>query len=441
MTVQERDYYTDRSVLLDPYEWFEEMRAKGPICRMANRDLVLVTGFDEAVEILNNGKDWSNAISVSGPLLPLPFEPQGDDITDQIEAHRPEIPLSDLLVAKDGTPHVHSRALISALFTPSRLKDNQAYVTALADRMVREVVAKGGCELITEIASPFVTFVVSDILGVPEADRDDFRRIIDLAPPPGSMEAAPPPGKEREWAARSAEMQAESSKNSPLIYMAEFFYRYLAERRAAPQRDDVLSEFAHATFPDGTQPDIPELIRLSTFLFGAGQDTSAKLIGNAMRYLVDEPGLQDQLRADTSLIPAFLEEVLRLEGSTKNVKRLAKRHMRIGGMDIAPGTKVVIAISAANRDPKRWEDPHAFRLNRPRIKEHLAFGRGAHTCAGAPLARYEVRIIFEKFLEHTRHIGLSEAKHGKPGNRTLEFEPTFSMRGLANLHVELEPAA
>jgi cytochrome P450 len=436
MTSLERDYYTDRSVLLNPYDWFEEMRAKGVVCRMAQRDLVLVTGFDEALEILNNSTDWSNAISVSGPLLPLPFTPQDDDITDQIEAHRPQIPMSDLLVAKDGVPHAHSRNLISALFTPSRLKANQEYVTALADRMVREVVAKGGCELITEISSPFVTLVVADILGVPDEDRKEFSRIIDAAPPPGSMEAAPPPGKEVEWAERSMEMQAESSKSSPLVFMGAFFHRYLSERRAIP-REDVLSEFAHAKFPDGTTPDITELIRLSTFLFGAGQDTSAKLIGNCFRYLVDVPGLQDQLRADTKLIPAFIEEVLRLEGSTKAVKRLAKRNMRIGGMDIPAGTKVVIAIAAANRDPRRWEAPNEFRLNRPRIREHLSFGRGAHTCAGAPLARYEVRIILEKFLEHTSHIGLSEAEHGAAGNRKWDFEMSFSMRGLTNLHVEL----
>ncbi len=436
MNTTERDYYTDRTVLLDPYDWFEEMRAKGPVCRMANRDLVLVTGFAEAVELLNNAADWSNAISVSGPLLPLPFEPDAEDISGQIEEHRGDIPLADLLVAKDGTPHAQSRALISALFTPSRLKANQAYVTALADRMVRGVVAQGGCELIDAIASPFVTFVVSDILGVPEADRDDFRRIIDLAPPPGNMVAAPPPGKEAEWAARPRETE----EVNPLEYMAAYFYRYISERRAQPPRDDVLSEFAHSRYPDGTQPDIPELIRLATFLFGAGQDTSAKLIGNAMRYLVDVPGLQQQLRDDHSLIPAFLEEVLRLEGSTKVVKRLARRAMRVGDMEIAPGTKVVIAISAANRDPRRWEEPHAFRLGRPGIKQHLAFGRGAHTCAGAPLARYEVRIVFEKFLEHTRWISLSEDRHGTAENRILNFEPTYSMRGLANLHVELEPA-
>ena len=440
MNAIERDYYTDRSVLLNPYEWFEEMRAKGPVCRMANRDLVLVTGFAEAVEVLNNTSDYSNAISVSGPLLPLPFKPQGDDITDQIEAHRAEIPLADLLVAKDGAPHAQSRGLIAALFTPGRLRDNQAYVTELADRMIREIVAKGSCEAISEIASPFVTYVVSDILGVPPEDRDEFRRIIDMCPPPGNMEAAPPPGMEEEWALKMSEKQVEAGPDNPLIFMAGFFYKYLTDRRAKAQQDDVLSEFAHATYPDGTRPDIPELIRLSTFLFGAGQDTSAKLIGNAFRYLTDEPGLQDQLRADPKLIPAFLEEVLRLEGSTKAVKRLAKRPTRIGDMEIPVGTKVIIATSAANRDPRRWEDPHAFRLNRPRIKEHLAFGRGAHTCAGAPLARYEVRIIFEKLLQHTSEIRLSEEKHGTAGARRLEFEPSFSIRGLSNLYLELDPA-
>lgn len=434
----ERDYYTDRSVLLDPYSWFEEMRAKGPVCKMANRNLLLVTGFEESLEILNNANDWSNLISPGGPLHPLPFKPEGDDITDQIEAHRKEYPMGDLLVALDGKPHVQSRQLISSLFTPSRLKANREYVTNLAEKMIRGVVANGGCELISEIASPFVTFVVSDILGVPESDREDFRRLIDLAPPPGDMESAPPPGMEEEWALNPP--KPEKDFVHPMVYMGEFFYRYIAERRAKEPQPDVLSEFAHARFSDGTQPDIPELIMLATFLFGAGQDTSAKLIGNAMRYLVDEPGLQEQLRADTKLIPAFLEETLRLEGSTKAVKRLAKRNMQVGGVEIPAGTIVIIAVAAANRDPRRWENPTAFQLNRPRIKEHIAFGRGAHTCAGAPLARDEVRIVFEKLLEHTKLIKLSEEKHGTPGNRRLNFEPTYSMRGLEDLYVEFEPA-
>lgn len=436
---QERDFYTDRSVLLNPYDWFEELRAQGPICKMANRDLILVTGYEESVEVLNNMRDWSSAISVSGPLLPLPFEPEGDDITDQIEANRHLIPASDLLAARDGTPHANSRALIAALFTPSRLKANHDYITGVADEMVRRVAAKGGCELMSEISSPFVTYVVSDILGVPVEDRDEFRRIIDLAPPPGNMEAAPPPGKEVEWAARAMEMQAEAGQNSPLAQMAGYFARYIAERRAAPS-GDVLSEFAHSAYPDATQPDLGELVRLSMFLFGAGQDTSAKLIGNAFRYLVDVPGLQEQLRADPKLIPAFVEECLRLEGSIKTVKRLALRRVNIAGVDIEPGTKVVIGIAAANRDPRRWENPTEFRLDRPGAKQHLSFGRGGHTCAGAPLARAEVRVIFEKLLEHTSHVGLCETEHGPAHDRRWEFEPSFSIRGFSKLHAVLEPA-
>lgn len=175
-------------------------------------------------------------------------------------------------------------------------------------------------------------------------------------------------------------------------------------------------------------------------MFGAGQDTSAKLIGNAMRYLVDEPGLQDQLRADPALIPAMLEEVLRLEGSSKITARLVRKDTTIGGVRVPAGTKVAIALAVISRDPKRWENPNQFILSRPRIKEHLSFGRGAHTCAGAPLARTEVRVLFEKFIEHTSHIDLDEAVHGTRGARRLDFEPSFIVRGLSELRVNLSPA-
>src|SRR5439155_15434856 len=95
----------------------------------------------------------------------------------------------------------------------------------------------------------------------------------------------------------------------------------------------------------------------------------------------------------------------------------------------------------ANRDPRRWEHPQALVLDRPRIKEHVAFGRGKHVCAGAPLARVEVRVILEKFVEHTSNIALDEAVHGPRGARNLDYEPSFIIRGLANLHLKLTPVA
>jgi cytochrome P450 len=279
-------------------------------------------------------------------------------------------------------------------------------------------VGKGGCELVNEIATPFVTMVIAELLGVPEEDRDKFRAVIDAAPPPGNM------GEDDE------------EQVSPLVYMAGFFFEYLNDRRENP-KDDVLTQLAMATYPDGSLPDLIEMVKLAGFLFGAGQDTSAKLLGNAMRHIVEVPVLQQQLRGNFALIPAFLEEVLRLEGSTKVTFRIACKDTRIGDISVPAGTRLMISLAAANRDPRRWDDPDEFRFDRPRIKEHLAFGRGVHTCAGAPLARLEVKAILEKFFEHTTHIGLSEAKHGTPGERRLEYEPSYIIRGLANLYLDL----
>jgi cytochrome P450 len=416
------DYFTDRAVLLDPYEYFDAVRARGPVVKAGPHGITFVTGFAEAVETLLNSEDFSAVIAVNGPVVPLPFEPAGPDIIDQVDAHRDEIAPNGLMISYDGVQHAHARSLLMRLFTPSRLRANEAYMEKLADQMVREMVHKGGGDVIAEMAVPFVTLVIADLLGVPEADRNTFREVIDQGPPPGNMDAADDP-----------------SHSHPLVFMGEYFARYIGARRAQPQ-DDVMTELALAKFPDGSTPDLMEVVKAAMFLFAAGQDTSAKLIGNAMRVVCEDDALQARLRADPSLIPALLEETLRLEGSTKMTSRLALRDTSIGDTPVAVGEKVFIGLAAANRDPARWEDPNAFRIDRPKIKEHIAFGRGAHTCAGAPLARVEVRVLFEKFFEHTRDIRLSEAQHGPKDGRRIDYEPSFIIRGIEKLFIELDPA-
>ncbi len=421
-TLAERDYFSDHSILLDPYAYFEAVRERGPIYRNPDSGIVFVTGFDEILGVLKNTEDFSSVIAPSGPAAKLPFTPEGSDITPQIEAHRTEFIGGDLLVAYDDKPHTFSRALLGRLFVPSRLKASEQFIADYSDELVKGAVANGGCELVKGIATPFVTMVIADLLGVPDGDRQFFMEAIEAGAPPGSLDA-----------------DDLMSQNQPLVIMGTYFVQYVADRRENP-RDDILSELSNAKYPDGSTPDALEIVRLTTFLFGAGQDTSAKLLGNAMRFIVDQPGLQQQLRADPGLIPAFLEEVLRLEGSTKMTARIARRDTRIGELAVPAGTKVMVALAAANRDPRRWTDPQAFLLDRPKIKEHLAFGRGAHVCVGAPLARAEVRVILEKFLEHTSHIDLDETKHGRPGERTLEYEPSFIIRGLGAMHLTLTPA-
>ena len=422
-SLEDRDYFTDHVILKDPYAYFEAIRAKGPIYQIPSSGLVIVTGFDEILEVLKNTNDFSSVIAPGGPAAPLPFQPQGSDITPQIEAHRTEFLGGDLVVAYDDQQHNFSRSLLTRLFTPSRLRANEQFIAEYSDQVVTNAAANGGCELIKQIATPFVTMVIADLLGVPMDDRQIFMDAIEAGPPPGSLD--------------SDDLMA---AHQPLVLMGMYFAGYVQDRRQSP-REDILSELANATYPDGSTPDALEIVRLATFLFGAGQDTSAKLLGNSMKFIVDEPGLQDRLRQNPSLIPQLLEEVLRLEGSTKMTARLARKDTHIGELKVPAGTRVMLALSAANRDPRRWENPQAFILDRPKIKEHLAFGRGAHVCAGSPLARAEVRIILEKFLQHTSRIDLVEEKHGPRGNRNFDYEASFIIRGLSELHLKLTPAA
>lgn len=419
-TTAERDFFTDRSVLLDPYSWLDESRARGRVRKLADRDVVMITGFAEATDVMLRRDVFSSAIAAAGPTAPLPFEPQGSDITDQIAEHHHKFVGSEQFISYDGERHTASRSLLTSLFTPSRLRANELYMHGLADRMVAELVAKNLTEIIGDLATPYVTLVIANLLGVPEEDHKVIFDIVTSSPQPGSLDDA--------------------DAGSSLLHMAEhigrLFFGYIEDRRANP-RADVLTDLATAQYRDGSVPTIQELVIQAIFLFAAGQDTSAKLLGNAIRYLAENPAMQDRLRADPAEVPAFIEEMLRLEGSTKITHRVASKDTHIGDTAIPAGTRIAISLAGANRDPRRWEDPNAFVLGRPKIKEHVAFGRGAHTCVGAPLARVEVRVVLERLLARTSRIALSQAHHGPPGQRKLDYEPSYIIRGLESLHVEL----
>jgi len=424
MTTQaftERDYFTDPAVLLDPYGYFEEMRPRGPVCQLQTHDCLLVTGYEECLEVLRNPIDFSSLNSLASSAFPLPFKPEGSDISAQLEAHRDRYVGGNLVVTYDDERHNNVRYLVSRMFTPSRLKANEAFMRDYAGQLVGKVVANGRCELVKEVATPYVTMVIADLLGVPPQDRVLFEQQIAQGQTVGSIENPDSP-----------------TDMSVLEFMGGHFARYLQQRAENPGHD-LLSELVTIDYPDGSRPDLIELISLAVFMFAAGQDTSAKLLGNSMRYIVDTSGLQQQLRDDRQLIPWMLEEVLRLEGSTKATHRVARRDTQIGGVKVPAGKAVIVALAAGNRDPRRWgADANEFKLKRQGIREHIAFGRGAHTCAGAPLARAEVATILNSFLDLTSDIAISEAIHGKRGARRYQFEPSFIIRGLDNLHLELQ---
>jgi cytochrome P450 len=178
----------------------------------------------------------------------------------------------------------------------------------------------------------------------------------------------------------------------------------------------------------------------STLLAGGGE-TTARLLTAMLRWMGERPDLQKQLRDSRELLPNFIEEVLRLETPLQSTFRLTRVPVTIGGVRIPAGTTVMLLPAAANRDPRQFEAPAEFRLGRPNWRQHLSFGFGVHSCAGAPLARAEGRVSAERLLDRMADIRISEKHHGPPGARRYEYPNTYMIRGVERLHLEFTPVA
>jgi cytochrome P450 len=203
----------------------------------------------------------------------------------------------------------------------------------------------------------------------------------------------------------------------------------------------VLTSLAQAKYPDESTPEVIDVVHLATFLFAAGQETTTHMLAFAVRALAERPQLQEQLRNDTSLIPNFLEETLRMESPIKSQFRLASRTTSIAGVPMPAGRTVMLLLGAFNRDPARFDEPDEFRIDRPSIREHVAFGRGIHSCPGASLARVEGRVTIERVLARMADIRVSEQHHGPADDRRYAYEPAFFARGLKELHIEFTPVS
>lgn len=418
------DYFTDADIAQDPYAYWDYLRGQGPVFREPHYGVVAVTGYQEVQAAFKDVASFSAVNAIGGPFPPLPFTPEGDDISEQIEAHRHEFPIFEHMVVMDPPEHEKARSVLGRLLTPRRLQENKDYIWQLADRQFDEFIANGQCEFLGEYAKPFATLAIADLLGVPDEDRAEIRRNLGAGNAPG---------------ARVGALDHEPVGSNPLQYLDDLFSAYIADRRERP-REDVLTGLATATYPDGSTPPLLEVVRPATFLFAAGQETVTKLLSAAVQVLGDRPELQARLRADRSLIGSFIEEALRMQSPTKVDFRLARKTTTLGGVHIPAGTVLMLCLGAANRDPRKFENPNEFQVDRKNVREHIAFGRGIHTCAGAPLARVEGQITINRLLDRTSDFRISEAKHGLPANRQYLYESTFLLRGLKELHIEFTRA-
>lgn len=413
------DFFTDAALIPDPYPYFDHLRSKCPVTQATPFNVLAVTGYDEALAVYKDPA-FSSCVSVAGPFSGLPFGPgDSDDVSDLIEQHRGQVPMSEHITSQDPPLHTRTRGLLSRLITPKRLKENEDFMWRLADQQLDTFIDKGGCEFLADYAKPFSLLVIADLLGAPHEDHDEFKSVF-------ALETVGELGKD-----------APTSHN-PLEWLNDKFYAYIEDRRRSP-REDVLTELAQAKHEDGSTPDVEDVMNLSTFLFAAGTETTTKLVSSAVRFIGDNPTFVNELRDDRSKIPAFLEETLRLESPVKSHFRMARTTTSIGDVEVPAGTTVMLLPGACNRDERKFPDPNTFRPDRPNVREQIAFIRGAHSCPGAPLARTEGRISLNRILDRMSDIAISTEHHGPPGNRDYTYEPNFIMRGLSELHITFTP--
>ncbi|MGE2734285.1 cytochrome P450 [Mycolicibacterium vaccae] len=414
------DFFADPQLVADPYAFLRRMRETSPVLREPGRGVLVVTGYEEAVAILGDHEGFSSCNTVTGPFPGFPVPLEGRDETavqELIEKRRGELPFSDQLPSFDPPTHTAHRSLLSRLITPKRLKENEEYLERLADEVLTPYLARGGGEFIAEVGTPVALLVIADLLGVPEEDRAELAAVLTGDVALGSTDGV-------------------EMAHTPLEYLYTRFSDYIADRRAQP-RPDILTELAQATFPDGTLPDVIDVVRVAANLFSAGQETTVRLLSSAMMILAENPDLQDTLRRNPDLVPPFIEEALRFESPIRGDFRLARKPTTVGGVEIAPGATVMVHYGAANRDPRIFDKPDAFDLSRPNARRHIAFGRGIHSCVGAPLARTEGRVLIQRLLERTDSIDVDEARHGAAGERRYDYVPTFILRGLTDLHLKV----
>lgn len=420
---EKTNFFTDRAIQDDPYPYFDWVRAQGPVWREPNYGVFMITGHQEAMAVYGdpavfppNGLPsgtYSSCNVVAGAFVKFSQPLEGDDVSDIIIKCRDELPFSDQLPSFDPPSHTNHRHLLMRLITPKGLKENEDFMWTYADRLIDGFVGEESCEVVGAYAEPFTLTVIADLEGVPESDHSLFRERLSTA--------------------------HEDVGHKPLEFLYERFFGYIEDRRREP-RNDVLTGLATATFPDGSTPDVKDAALIAANLFAGGQETTVRLLSFALRALGERPDLQKLVRKDRARIPNFIEEMLRLESPLRTQFRMARVRTTLGGVGIPAGGTVMLVPGACNRDPRMFENPYEFDIERANARQHIAFGFGLHTCAGAPLARAEGRVTINRFLDRTSDITISEEHHGPADARTYDYLPTFFLRGLQSLHLELAPA-
>ena len=376
----------------NPYPTYERMREEAPCYHNEEMGFWALSRFDD---VLDGYRNWEDFTSTKGVSL----ETGGSSVPSMIEMDPPD--------------QTALRKLVVREFNPRRVNALEPRVRALTTRFLDELVEEGECDLIARFAALLPSDVISTLLGAPPEDHNSLRIWTEtiMHREDGSSTISP--------------AATEASKNL-ILYFSD-----LIKARRKSAGDDLATSLVEAEL-DGRRLDDREILGFLFLLISGGNETTEKLIANTVHQLSRHPAQRASIVADPSRIPAAVEESLRFRSPTQYMARAAARDVVRHGRKIPEGDRVLLSIGAANHDPRRFDAPDRFDIDR-QATQHLAFGFGPHFCLGARLARLEARVSLEEI-----HARLPDYEVDEGGVSVVH---SGNVAGLATLPIRFTPTA
>ncbi|HTY27227.1 MAG TPA: cytochrome P450 [Mycobacterium sp.] len=383
-------------VIQDPYPFYARLRTAGPVHRIGDSGFYLVSDWAAIIEVVTRPEDFSSNLTATmtytpeGGVAPFAMDKVGGP--------------THILVTADDPIHAAHRKLVLSQFTAKRVRAFEPLIAEIFEKLWATAVVDGNVEWMGAVANQLPMMIVARLIGVPDDDADQLAR----------------------WGYASTQlldglMSAEelAASVAAITELSSYIVEQLG-RAAANPGDDLIGELARACADGRLEQFTAQLILVS--LFSAGGESTASLLGTAVGYLATDPELQQRLRDHPELMGTFVEETLRLEPPFRAHYRHVLHDTQLAGVDLPAGSRVLLLWGAANRDPAHFEAPDEFRLDRPNTKGHMSFGKGAHFCLGAPLARLEAMTVLPMLFEHTAWIEAADVGPWLPSVLARRYE-------------------
>jgi cytochrome P450 len=364
----------DPAVLRDPYPTYEMLRRRGELARGGPAQWV-VSRYSDIAALVNDPR--------LGSEVPLEYHEfsVGKGATAEFRQR--------IILDRDPPAHTRLRAMMAKSFSPSLMRRMQERIGQLVDSLLEPALARGAFDAVSDLAFPLPVMVLCELLGVPASDRDLVKpRAIELS----KAFSLFLPDSER------------ANVDAAVTWLRQYMHELLVERRERPGTD-LLSHML-AVEAEGNSISYEEIVDNSVFLFFAGFETTTNMISNGFSCLLEHPSQLARLRAEPSLVPTAIEEILRYEAPVQVKGRIARQDLEIAGTRVKQGRIVVLLLGSANRDEREFPEPDRFDVGR-RPNRHVSFGGGIHRCLGAALARVEGTALFSRLLERSAHLELA----------------------------------